>query len=87
MTSEKFSNRARRLIYQASYTGMKETDLLLGHFAKVHLPELDDSELDDFEALLEVGDPNIYAWVMEKEPVPVQYDTRVFQLIKQFNKA
>ena len=43
-------------------------------------------ELDDFEALLEVGDPIIYAWVMEKEPVPVQYDTRVFQLIKKFNK-
>ena len=86
MSSEKLSNRARRLIYQASYTGMKETDLLLGHFAKVHLPELDDSELDDFEALLEVGDPIIYAWVMEKEPVPVQYDTRVFQLIKKFNK-
>ena len=87
MSSEKLSNRARRLIYQASYTGMKDTDLLLGHFAKVHLPELDDSELDDFEALLEVGDPIIYAWVMEKEPVPVQYDTRVFQLIKKFNKA
>ena len=28
------SNRGRRLIYQATYTGMKETDLLLGHFAK-----------------------------------------------------
>ena len=28
------SDRVRRLIYQASYTGMKETDLLLGHFAR-----------------------------------------------------
>ena len=36
------SNRVRRLIYQASYTGMKETDLLLGHFAKMHLPHLNE---------------------------------------------
>ena len=30
--------RLRRLVYQSSYTGMKETDLLLGRFATVHLP-------------------------------------------------
>ena len=30
----------RRLVYRASYTGMKETDLLLGQFAKAHLPSL-----------------------------------------------
>ena len=55
------SNRVRRLIYQASYTGMKETDLLLGHFAKMHLPHLNESDLTDFENLLEAGDPAIYA--------------------------
>ena len=53
------SNRVRRLIYQASYTGMKETDLLLGHFAKMHLPHLNESDLTDFENLLEAGDPAI----------------------------
>ena len=51
--------RLKRLIYQASYTGMKETDLLLGHFAAAHLGTLDDQGLDDFEALLDAGaDPN-----------------------------
>ena len=80
------SNRVRRLIYQASYTGMKETDLLLGHFAKMHLPHLSNSELTDFENLLEAGDPAIYAWVMGNAPLPKPYDTRVFHLIKKFNK-
>ena len=42
------TNRIRRLIYQASYTGMKETDLLLGHFATHHLAGLTDDELTDF---------------------------------------
>ena len=79
-------NRRRRLIYQASYTGMKETDLLLGHFAKIHLPYLNESDLTDFENLLEAGDPAIYAWVMGSSPLPKAYDTPVFHLIKEFKK-
>jgi succinate dehydrogenase flavin-adding protein (antitoxin of CptAB toxin-antitoxin module) len=78
------SDRVRRLIYQASYTGMKETDLLLGCFAKKHLPHLDDCDLTDFENLLETGDHCIYSWVMENEKVPKAYDTTVFSLIKNF---
>ena len=80
------SNRVRRLIYQASYTGMKETDLLLVHFAKMHLPHLNESDLTDFENLLEAGDPAIYAWVMGNAPLPKAYDTPVFRLIKEFKK-
>lgn len=76
--------RLRRLIYQASYTGMKETDLLLGHFAKVHLPNMNDRQLDDFEALLAAGDDRIHAWVVGSDPLPDIYDTDVFELIKNF---
>ena len=78
------SDRARRLVYQASYTGMKETDLLLGHFAKIHLANLGDADLTDFENLLAAGDQRIYAWITENERVPDMYDTAVFRLIKSF---
>ena len=57
------NHRIKRLIYRASYTGMKETDLLLGQFAKCYLPDSSDAELDEFQALLDAGDPNIFAWV------------------------
>ena len=80
------SNRIRRLIYQASYTGMKELDLLLGHFAKMHLPHLSDPDLTDFENLLEAGDSAIYAWLMGNAPLPDAFDTPVFHLIKEFKK-
>ena len=80
------SDRVRRLIYQASYTGMKETDLLLGHFARLHLPGLNDADLTDFENLLAAGDPSIYAWVMGNAPLPAAHDTPVFRLIKEFKK-
>ena len=83
--SSVMSDRVRRLVYQATYTGMKETDLLLGHFAKLHLPMLSDSDLTDFENLLAAGDHLIYTWVIGNEPVPDAYDTAVFRLIKMFN--
>ena len=74
----------RRLVYRASYTGMKETDLLLGQFAKRHLPSLSRAQLEEFEALLDAGDPAIFAWVRGDEPVPEAYDNSVFLLIKEF---
>lgn len=77
--------RIRRLVYRASYTGMKETDLLLGQFAKTHLPLLTDEQLDLFEALLDAGDPSIFAWVRGDEEVPPRFDNSVLKLIKDFH--
>lgn len=74
----------RRLVYRASYTGMKETDLLLGQFAKQHLPHLSRAQLEEFEALLDAGDPAIFAWVRGDEAVPEEFDGSVFKLIKEF---
>ena len=76
--------RVKRLIYRSSYTGMKETDLLLGQFAARHLPELSDNELDMFEALLDAGDPRILAWVQGDEQVPEAFQGTVMDLIKNF---
>ena len=77
--------RIRRLVYRASYTGMKETDLLLGQFAKKHLTLLTDEQLDLFEALLDAGDPSIFAWVRGDEEVPSHFDNSVLELIKDFH--
>tara|TARA_B100000900_G_scaffold309800_1_gene268523 strand:+ start:88 stop:381 length:294 start_codon:yes stop_codon:yes gene_type:complete len=76
--------RVKRLIYRSNYTGMKETDLLLGQFAARYLPELTDDELDMFEALLDAGDPKILAWVQDDEEVPEVFQGTVIDLIKKF---
>ena len=76
--------RVKRLIYRSSYTGMKETDLLLGQFAARHLPGLSDNELDMFEVLLDAGDPKILAWVQGDEEVPEAFQGPVMDLIKKF---
>ncbi|USG59519.1 succinate dehydrogenase assembly factor 2 [Sneathiella marina] len=83
---EDISIRRRRLIHRSRYTGMKETDILLGGFANKYVDEFSDKELDIYEALLAAGDPNIYVWAVGREPVPVEYDTNVMTLLKKFSQ-
>ena len=84
---EKRENRIRRLIYQSSYTGTRETDLLLGQFANRYLDKLEDQQLDDYEALLAQGDQNILAWVRGDLKIPANLDSTVFSLVKDFNST
>jgi len=84
-TNELLDERRKRLIYRSLYTGMKETDLLLGAFAKAHLPTFGPDELDQYEHLLATQeDPLIYAWAIGRDPVPPEYDTPVMKLLQQF---
>ena len=79
------SERRKRLLYRSSYTGTKETDLLLGAFARRHLADLTNAQLDTYETLLEIEDPRLYKWISGMEQAPPAYQTDVLNLIKDFN--
>jgi antitoxin CptB len=82
---EDLEGRRRRLLYRSCYTGMKETDILLGGFAKAHLHAFDAGQLARYEALLETNeDPQIYAWAIGRDPVPPAFDTDVMALLRRF---
>ena len=68
--SENRAHRLRRLIYRSSYTGMRETDRILGAFARGCLGHMTDAELNAYEDLLAQGDPAIWAWLSQHEPIP-----------------
>lgn len=74
---ESRENRIRRLIYRSSYTGTKETDKLLGQFAREVLPVLNEGELDLYEEVLDYGDPAIWSWVSKQSTVPANIDNAV----------
>lgn len=76
--------RRKRLRFRSRHRGTREMDLLLGRFADRHLAGLSERQLADYEALLEVGDPDLYGWIAGKAAVPSRYDTAVLQLIKDF---
>jgi antitoxin CptB len=76
--------RRRRLRFRAWHRGTREADLLLGSFADAYLGGFDAPQLDRFEALLEVADPDLYNWITGREPVPAAFDTDVMRRLTAF---
>jgi len=70
--------RRKKALFRAQRRGFKELDLIFAAFADAHLPTLDESEIDRFEALLSVSDWQIFGWIMGHEKVPAPYDHEVF---------
>lgn len=60
--------RRRRLKFRAWHRGMREVDLILGRFADASLDGMTEPDLAAFEALLDVPDPLVLAWVTRQEP-------------------
>ena len=84
MPVESRDNRIKRLIYRSIYTGTKETDLLLGTFARRNLPNFDDELLDAYEALIENSDPDLYMWISGRKPVPEAWSGPIMHLLQDF---
>ena len=61
---------------------MKEVDLLLGSYVDRHLGSLTDAMLDQLEALLECGDPDIYNWVTGRAEAPPSFQNELMQSLK-----
>lgn len=79
--------RRRRLIYRSCYTGMKETDLLLGPFAVRHVPGFSLEQLDRYERLLAEPDPDIFDWATGRLTVPATHDNDVMSLLMNFRNT
>lgn len=78
------TDRQKRLIFQSTHRGMKETDVLMGGFATAHLGELTEAQLDRFEALLNQSDADLFDWITDKAPVPAAHDHDVMALLKDY---
>ncbi|OUR78098.1 hypothetical protein A9Q83_08945 [Alphaproteobacteria bacterium 46_93_T64] len=82
--TEDITIRRKRLLHRSRYTGMKETDLMLGRFANKYIKTFTDDELETYEKLLMAGDPSIYAWAVGREEIPEEYSTTVMLKLKNF---
>lgn len=76
--------RQKRLAFRAWRRGFREIDLVLGRFADARLPGLDEAALAEFERLLGAPDQAVYAWIVEAEPPPPEFDTPLLALIRAF---
>ncbi|HEY4848032.1 MAG TPA: succinate dehydrogenase assembly factor 2 [Methylocella sp.] len=77
--------RRRRSLFRSWHRGMREMDLVLGRFADAEIARLCESELDDYELLLEAQDRDVFSWLTFEAEVPDLYDTPVLRKIRAFH--
>jgi len=80
-------NRAqfiKRLLYQSCNRGCKETDLIIGQFAKKNIEQMEDSELLIFDQILQMQDVDIYDWYTKKKPLPPENSSAIMTQILNF---
>jgi antitoxin CptB len=76
--------RRRRIRFRAWHRGTREMDLLMGGFADAELARLSDAELDQFEHLLDLPDPLVFAWLAGLEDVPPEEETVLLNKVRGF---
>ena len=84
---KKLDNRnifIKKLIYRSKYTGTRETDILLGNFAEIHLKNLHDDDLLAYQNLLNSGDPRIWRLSIDIEKSKSSKENFLIDLIKEF---
>jgi antitoxin CptB len=80
-------DRRKRLLFRCWHRGTREMDLILGRFADAEIAGLADDELAQFERLIEVSDPDLYAALTEDRPLAAEYACALFERIKAFGAA
>ena len=53
-------------------------DLAMGQFADANLTTMSEADLDEFERLLDIPDPEVLAWMTGQEATPPVFDTPLF---------
>lgn len=74
-------DRRRKLIYRSWHRGTREMDLLLGSFADLRVYGFSAAQMDQYEAILELSDPDLYNWISGQEPLPANLINSVWELL------
>lgn len=75
----------KKLRFRAWHRGTKEVDLIMGHFADQSLDSLGVDELEQFEALLDAPDLEVFGWIIGRDPVPTAYQNKVMEQLQNFD--
>jgi antitoxin CptB len=81
---EDLAIRIKRLKYRSWHRGTKELDLVIGNFADKNLEKMTTAEIDQFEAIIEEDEFDIYNWLTRKDPIPVEHQNAVMDRLLKF---
>jgi len=76
--------RRKRAYFNSWHRGTREMDLLVGGFAERHLADLTETQLGRYEAILQVSDVDLYAWITGRATPPAELDSDVLRQLCNF---
>lgn len=85
MNNDQRQNFEKKLLYKSCYRGSKETDLIIGQFAKKNISKMSNKELEDFNNFLELPDGDIYDWYTQKKPIPDELKSDILLKLMNFD--
>ncbi|KAM6981139.1 succinate dehydrogenase assembly factor 2, mitochondrial [Aplochiton taeniatus] len=85
---ESIQVKRQRLLYQSRKRGMLENCILLSLFAKQYLNTMSESQLKQYDRLINEpsNDWDIYYWATEAYPTPEAYEGEIMDMLKEFTK-
>lgn len=81
---DQLDDRRKKMIFRSWHRGTREADLLIGSFAKEHIPNFSEEQLNQFEAIMERSDPDIYNWMTGREEAPEELKGDVMDLLLEY---
>ncbi|CAL8362784.1 succinate dehydrogenase assembly factor 2, mitochondrial [Gadus morhua] len=87
-TGESINIKRRRLLYESRKRGMLENCILLSHFAKRYLDTMSETQLRQYDRLINepTNDWDIYYWATEALPTPEPYEGEIMDMLKEYTK-
>ena len=76
---------AKQLLYRSTHRGCKETDYLIGEYAKSEILKMEMVELELFSEFIDENDWELYDWLLGKVVGPEKYDN-FLTVIRKFHK-
>ena len=87
MVEELRAHRLKRMRMRSMRRGIKEMDLILSAFVAEHLEAMDARALDDYDALLNENDQDLYRWVTGQDTPPDRLANLIDRISKTFQKS
>lgn len=73
----------KKLIHQSQKRATSENGILLGTFAKLHVPHMSPPHLQSYLRIISENDLDLFSWLSGAAPVPEIYDNcSVFKQLK-----
>jgi antitoxin CptB len=86
-SGEGLDARRRKLLFRSWHRGMREMDLILGSFADAEIGALTETEIDQYEKLLDIPDTELLPWVTGERAIPDADHTEIFLKILAFRRT